>query len=99
LGSEQLEIDAVAQAVQHQQVHLLDAHGAVVRHADVHVAGSEHAGGLAAATPGERTVTTPSSRAARTAATTLPELPEVEIASSTSPLRPRARSCFSNTWS
>ena len=29
----------------------------------------------------------------------LAELPEVEIASSTSPLRPMARSCFSNTCS
>ncbi len=40
---------------------------------------------------------TEAARAASTAASTLAELPLVEMASSTSPRRPIARSCFANT--
>ena len=38
----------------HQQVHLLDARGPVVRHAQVHVAGRQHGADLAAALARER---------------------------------------------
>jgi len=49
--------------------------------------------------PVRPTTCTPASWAAFTASTTLPELPLVEIASSTSPFRPIARICLENTCS
>ena len=52
LGSKQLMVDAVAQAVQDEQVDFLDAHGPLVRHADVHVVRAERRTGLAAIAAG-----------------------------------------------
>jgi len=85
--------------MQREQVHLLDAHGALVRHAHVDVLRPRVPRHPAPSLPVSATIRSPSSRATRIAATTLAEFPEVEIASSTSPLRPSARSCFANTCS
>ena len=49
LFSEQLGVDAVADAVQREDVDFLDAGGALVRHADVHVGLAQQLADLAAA--------------------------------------------------
>src|SRR5512145_808470 len=54
LRSEEKAIDAVAQAVQRQEVHLLDARGHRVRDRDVHVGEGEVLADLAATAAGER---------------------------------------------
>src|SRR5215471_7827046 len=50
---EQLRVDQVAEAVDHEQVHLLDTARALGRHADLDVAGRERAGDRAAVATGE----------------------------------------------
>src|SRR5436190_1214371 len=54
--SEKLVIDRVAQAVQYEQMHFLDARRGLMRHADVHVFGAEPGGHLAAAVAGARSI-------------------------------------------
>ena len=48
--------------------------------------------------PVKATMCMPRSCAASTAAITLPEFPDVEIASRTSPAPPSARTCLAKIW-
>ena len=76
--------------MQHEDMHLLDAGGALVRNADVHVGFGERSRILPPVWPVSATTVMSLACAASTAASTLAELPLVEIASSTSPGAPSA---------
>ena len=80
-------------------MHFLDARGPLVRYAEVDIAVAQEFADPAAALAGERHDGISCSCAAPIASITLPELPEVEIASSTSPRRPSARTCLAKTCS
>ena len=97
LFSEQLKVDRVAQAMQHQQMDFLDAGGALVRHADVHVGLGSGSRIWPPPWPVSAITVMSLARAASTAASTLAELPLVLMASSTSPGAPSAWTCLAKT--
>ena len=75
----EVAVDRIAQAVQRQEVHFLDARGALVRHADVHRS-RQRSRELAARCRPVSTITVISCACASTAASTLAELPLVLMA-------------------
>ena len=90
--AEQLRIDAIAQAMQHQQVDFVDAGGTLVRHADLDIGFAQRApdrpAGAAAALaalPSKATTVMSRACAASTAASTAADWPLALRASSTSP--------------
>ena len=93
--SQQRGVDDVAQAMDHQQVDLLDACGPRMRHTqmDVGAAAEVHRCGLRPCRSAQRRASRAGARP-RSPRSRCAELPEVEMASSTSPLAPSARTCF-----
>ncbi len=95
--AQQRLVDPVAEAMQRQQVHFLDARGTVARRAQVDIELVQQRGDLAAPLPVSATTLVSRWRAAWMAAITFAELPEVESASRMSPGWPSASTCLENT--